>query len=156
MQLKFLTQRKSVMNLNKEWNMRIEYNTEKWCIETIAKREKEYIKTLEHNKREVQSREYLEWIYNCVLSNVAIDNVLCENEGFKKGLLLNFFADYIIGLAEKQRVIVKENRMSKFKNGEVAIKIKDEYFLVSKVYLEIPYISIRILEEEPDYAFVKM
>ena len=43
-----------------------------------------------------------------------------------------------------------------FDNEQVTVKIKDKYFNVSRMYGQGSWTSIGLLDEEPDYAFVKI
>ena len=120
----------------------------------------EYFGRIEKNKEKASSKEYIDWIYDYVSSNKHADDegALYTYEGIdaENGQLLSAFLDYVKELAVQQRVLVTSDEECGFDNEQVIVKIKDKYFEIFRMYGQGTWTSVNLLDEEPDYAFVKI
>lgn len=128
--------------------------------ETLRKME-EYYNQIEKNKKKVTSKEYVDWLYEYVSTNKHVDDegAIYTYKGInaENGRLLGVFLDYIIEeLAYQQRVLVVSDEEVEFENEKVTVKIKDRYFEFFRMYGQGSWTSVSLLDEEPDYAYVKI
>ena len=129
-------------------------------VETEKKIVEEYFGKIEEEKKRVSSSEYINWIYDFVSVNKSADDegALYVYEGInaENGKLLGAFLDYVKTIAPKQRVAITTDDECRFDNEQVAIKIKDRYFKIFRMFGQGSWTSVVLLEEEPDYACVKL
>lgn len=120
----------------------------------------EYIESYKEKKSIVSSKEYIDWLYDYVTENASVDddNAMYVYEGIDSdnGLILGFFLDYVEELANVQRVLVVADNECMFDNEEVVVKIKDKYFKVFRMYGQGSWTCVSLLNEEPDYAYVRL
>ena len=118
------------------------------------------LKKIEKNKEKVSSKEYIDWIYDYVSSNKHVDDesALYTYEGVdaENGQLLSTFLDYVEELSIQQRVLVTPDDECKFDSEQVTVKIKDKFFEIFRMYGQGSWTSVNLLDEEPEYAFVKI
>lgn len=129
-------------------------------VESAKKIVEEYFGKIEEEKKRVSSSEYINWIYDFVSVNKSADDesALYVYEGLnaENGKLLGAFLDYVKTIAPKQRVAITADDECRFDNEQVAIKIKDRYFKIFRMFGQGSWTSVVLLEEEPDYACVKL
>lgn len=120
----------------------------------------DYFRKREEIEKKVSSDEYIEWLYNYVSENKHADEegALYTYKGIdaENGKLLGVFLDYVKNLAKQQRVLVVLDEECYFSSEKVTIKIKDKYFEIFRMFGQGSWTSVNLLEEEPDYAFVKI
>ena len=120
---------------------------------------KKYFQEKEEKERKVSSQEYIDWIYSYVSTNGGINDeeFLYSEESIDKenADVLEYFLDYIEKLAVTQRVLVVTNEDLEF-GEEVVVKIKDKYFNVFRMQGQGSWTYISLLENEPDYCYVKI
>lgn len=120
----------------------------------------EYFARIEERKQKVSSKEYINWVYNFVSTNKHADDesALYTYKGIdaENGQILGAFLDYIKELAAQQRVLIISDKECGFDNEKVTIKIRDKYFEVFRMYGQGSWTSVGLLENEPDYAYVKL
>ena len=129
-------------------------------VESARKYMEEYFGRIEKNKEKVSSKEYIDWIYDYVSSNKHADDesALYTYEGIdaENGQLLSAFLDYVEELAKQQRVLVTPDDECEFDSERVTVKINDKYFEIFRMYGQGTWTSVNLLDEEPEYAFVKI
>lgn len=129
-------------------------------VESAKKIVEEYFGKIEEEKKRVSSSEYINWIYDFVSVNKSADDegALYVYEGInaENGKLLGAFLDYVKTIAPKQRVAITTDDECRFDNEQVTIKIKDRYFKIFRMFGQGSWTSVVLLEEEPDYACVKL
>ena len=128
--------------------------------ESARKYMEEYFMRIEKNKEKVSSKEYVDWIYDYVSTNKHADD---ESASYtykgidaENGQLLSAFLNYVKELAKQQRVLVTPDEECEFDSEQVAVKIKDKYFEIFRMYGQGSWTSVNLLDKEPDYAFVKI
>lgn len=120
----------------------------------------EYFGEIEKRKQKVSSKEYIDWLYNYVSTNKNADDESAlytyKDIDAENGQILGAFLDYIKELAAKQRVLVVPDEECDFGSEQVVVKIKDKYFEIFRMFGQGSWTSVSLLENEPDYAFVKL
>ena len=120
----------------------------------------EEIKKMEIKTKRVSSVMYLDWIYRYVSKHKSVDDesALYQYKGIdaENGELLSFFFGYVENLAKSQNVTVGFDKECEFYNKQIVVKIKDKYFELFQMYGQGAWTCISLLENEPDYAFVKL
>lgn len=128
--------------------------------EKARKYMEEHFRELEKRRNKVSSNEYVDWLYNYLSINKSVDDesALYTYEGTDKeyGSLVSYFFGYVKELTTKQRVMIAHDEECEFYNEEIVVKIKDKYFNICQMYGQGAWICISLLENEPDYAFVKL
>ena len=128
--------------------------------ESAKKCVEEYFDKIEKRKQKVSSKEYINWLYDYVSTNKNADDesALYTYKGIdaEYGQILSAFLDYVKELASKQRVLVVPDEECKFDSEQVVVKIKDRYFEIFRMFGQGSWTSVSLLENEPDYAFVKL
>lgn len=128
--------------------------------ESAKKWIEEYFGEIEKRKQKVSSKEYIDWIYDYVSTNKNANDESAlytyKDIDAENGQILGAFLDYIKELATKQRVLVVPDEECKFGSEQVVVKIKDKYFEVFRMFGQGSWTSVSLLENEPDYAFVKL
>lgn len=128
--------------------------------EKIRKHMQEHFRELEERISKVSSDEYIDWLYDYLSINKSVDDesALYKYEGIDKeyGSLVSYFFGYVKELAKKQRVMIANDEECEFYNEEVVVKIKDKYFNIFQMHGQGAWTCISLLENEPDYAFVKL
>lgn len=128
--------------------------------ESARKYMENYFKEVEEREKIVSSKEYIDWVYDYVFVNKHADDesALCAYEGIdaENGQILGAFLDYVKSLAAQQRVLIVPDEECDFDSEKVVVKIKDKYFELFRMYGQGSWTSVGLLEEEPDYAFVKI
>lgn len=129
-------------------------------MESVKKQMEDYFTRIEMNKHKVSSKEYIDWLYDCVSNNKQIDSesALYTYEGIdaENGKLLGYFLNYVENLAAQQRVVVWCDDEHPFDNEQVVVKIKDKYFDIFRMHGQGSWTSIKLMEEEPTHAYVKI
>ncbi len=120
----------------------------------------EYFGRIEKNREKISSKEYIDWVYDYVSVNKHADDegALYVYEGIdaENGQVLSAFLDYVKELATQQRVLVTPADDCHFDSEQATVKIKDKYFEIFRMHGQGSWTSIGLLDEEPDYAFVKI
>lgn len=120
----------------------------------------EYFGRIEKNREKISSKEYIDWVYDYVSVNKHADDegALYVYEGIdaENGQVLSAFLDYVKELATQQRVLVTSADDCHFDSEQATVKIKDKYFEIFRMHGQGSWTSIGLLDEEPDYAFVKI
>lgn len=120
----------------------------------------EYFGEIEKRKQKASSKEYIDWLYDYVSTNKSVndESALYTYKGIdaEYGQILGSFLDYVEELATKQRVLIVSNEECKFDNELVVVKIKDKYFVIFRMFGQGSWTSVSLLEDEPDYSFVKI
>lgn len=120
----------------------------------------EYFRRIEKTRKKVSSKEYIDWVYNYVSANKHAndESATYTYEGIdaENGQVLSAFLDYVEELAKEQRVLIVPDDECDFGSEQVVVKIKDKYFEIFRMYGQGSWTSIGLLDEEPDYAFVKI
>ena len=120
----------------------------------------EYFGKFEKRKQKASSKEYIDWLYDYVSTNKNIndESALYTYEGInaENGQILSDFLDYVKELAAKQRVLVVPDEKCEFDSERVVVKIKDKYFEIFRMFGQGSWTSVSLLENAPDYAFVKL
>lgn len=133
---------------------------DKMDTEEYKKAENDYFKKLEKEREKVSTEEYIQWVYDFVSKKYQADDerAIYEYRGIdsENGRLLSQFMDYVESLAEEQRVLVVEDDECEFENEEVVVNIKDKYFRLFRMFGQGTWTLIRLLEEEPNYCYVKI
>lgn len=128
--------------------------------ESARKYMEEYFGRIEKNREKVSSKEYIDWVYSYVSVNKHADDegaaYIYEGIDAENGQVLGAFLDYVKELASQQRVLVTPADDCHFGSEQVTVKIKDKYFEIFRMYGQGSWTSIGLLDEEPDYAFVKI
>ena len=128
--------------------------------ESARKYMEEYFGRIEKNWEKASSKEYFDWVYNYVSANKHAndESAIYTYEGIdaENGQVLSEFLDYVEELAKEQRVLVVPDDECDFGSEQVTVKIKDKYFEIFRMYGQGSWTSIGLLDEEPDYAFVKI
>ena len=108
----------------------------------------------------VESEQYLNWIYTYIRDVESVDSdsaSYIKNElDRKNALLISKFMDYVEELSEQQRVLIFTNNECSFSNEDVAVKIKDKFFDLFRMYGQGTYTCVSLLPEEPKYCYVRM
>lgn len=138
----------------------VEYMKTPEFEEKARKYIEEHFRELEKRRNQVSSNEYIDWLYNYLSVNKSVDDesALYQYEGIDKeyGSLVSYFLSYVKELAKKQRVMIASDEECEFYNQEVVVKIKDKYFKIFQIHGQGAWTCISPLENEPDYAFVKL
>ncbi len=128
--------------------------------ESARKYMEEYFGRIEEKKKKVSSEEYIGWLYDYVSVNKHMDD---EAAGYtyngidaEYGQIIGAFLDYVEELAVQQRVLVVSDEDCGFENEKIVVKIMDKYFEIFRMYGQGSWTSVELLEEEPDYAYVKI
>ena len=120
----------------------------------------EYFGEIEKRKQKVSSKEYIDWLYNYVLINKNVNDESAlytyKDIDAENGQILGAFLDYIKELATKQRVLIVPDEECGFDSEQVVVKINDKYFEIFRMFGQGSWTSVSLLENEPDYAFVKL
>ena len=128
--------------------------------ESAKKFIEEYYRKIEKNKNKVSSKEYIDWVYKYVSTNKHADDESAlytyKDIDAENGKILSCFFDYVKDLAMVQRILVIPDDKCVFANEQVAVKINDKYFKLRRMYGQGVWTSIELLDEEPDYMFVKI
>lgn len=128
--------------------------------EKIRKHMQEHFRELEERISKVSSDEYIDWLYDYLSINKSVDDesALYKYEGIDKeyGSLVSYFFGYVKELAKKQRVMIANDEECEFYNEEVVVKIKDKYFNIFQMHGQGASTFIYLLDNEPEYAFVKL
>ena len=128
--------------------------------ESARKYMENYFKEVEEREKKVSSKEYIDWLYDYVSTNKHANDESAsytyEGIDAENGQILGAFLDYVKSLAAQQRVLIVPDEECDFDSEQVVIKIKDKYFEIFRMYGQGSWTSAKLLEEEPDYAFVKI
>ena len=128
--------------------------------ESAKKWMKEYFGKIEKRKQKVSSKEYIDWLYDYVSANKNANDESAlytyKDIDAENGQILGAFLDYIKELATKQRVLIVPDEECEFGSEQVVVKIKDKYFEIFRMFGQGSWTSVSLLENEPDYAFVKL
>lgn len=128
--------------------------------ESAKKWMEEYFGEIEKRKQKVSSKEYIDWLYDYVSINKNANDesalYIYKDIDAENGQILGAFLDYIKELAIKQRVLVVPDEECEFDSEQVVVKIKDKYFEIFRMFGQGSWTSVSLLENEPDYAFVKL
>ena len=128
--------------------------------ESAKKWMEEYFGEIEKRKQKVSSKEYIDWLYDYVSINKNANDESAlytyKDIDSENGQILGAFLDYIKELATKQRVLVVPDEECEFGSEQVVVKIKDKYFEIFRMFGQGSWTSVSLLENEPDYAFVKL
>lgn len=128
--------------------------------ESARKYIEEYFAKIEEKKKIVSSKEYLSWLYDYVSVNKHMDNEAAKYTyteiDAEYGQIVGLFLDYVEELAKEQRVLVIPDDDCDFDSEKVVVKIMDKYFEVFRMFGQGSWISVELLDEEPDYAYVKI
>lgn len=120
----------------------------------------EYFGEIEKRKQKASSREYIDWLYDYVSTNKNANDESAlytyKDIDAENGQILGAFLDYIKELATKQRVLVIPDEECEFDSEQVVVKIKDKYFEIFRMFGQGAWTSVSLLENEPDYAYVKL
>ena len=138
----------------------VEYMKSPEFEEKARKYIEEYFREIEECRNKVSSKEYIDWLYNYVSENKSVDDegALYQCEGIDKenGSLVSYFLSYVKELAVNQRVMIANDEECEFYNEEVVVKIKDKYFNIFQMHGQGASTFIYLLDNEPEYAFVKL
>ena len=119
-----------------------------------------YFSKIEATRQKVSSQEYIDWLYDCVSNNKQIDDesALYTYKGIdaENGKLLSYFFSYVENLATQQRVLIWHDDECLFDNQQIAVKIKDKYFDILVMHGQGSWTSVKLMDEEPTYAYVKL
>ena len=128
--------------------------------ESARKYMEEYFGRIEKTREKVSSKEYIDWVYNYVSANKHANDESAtytyEGINSENGQVLSAFLDYVEELAKEQRVLVVPDDECDFGSEQVVVKIKDKYFEIFRMYGQGSWTSVNLLDEEPEYAFVKI
>lgn len=120
----------------------------------------EYFAKIEEHREKVSSKEYIAWIYEYVSANNHVDNesALYFYEGIdaENGQLLSAFINYVKEIAIQQRVLIISDDKCGFENEQLVINVKDKYFEVFRMYDQGEWASVKLLNKEPDYTYVRL
>ncbi len=127
-------------------------------IESAREYMDNYFKKIEQTRKRVSSKEYISWIYDYISVNKQADDegALYSYQGIdaENGQVLGAFLNYVKELAKEQRVLMGYDDDCEVDNEEVAVKIKDKYFRIFRMYGQGSWTSISLLSKKPDYAYV--
>ena len=138
----------------------MKFDFDNFNIELATKHMEDYFAKIETKREKVSSKEYIDWLYNCVSNNKQIDDesALYAYEGIdaENGKLLSYFLNYVEVLAAQQRVLVWCDEECSFDNEQVVVKIKDKYFDILRMHGQGSWTSVKLMDKKPTHAYVKL